>query len=154
MTLIVDDPRPVSERHRVGTNFSLGIVHRERKGRCVIAQEPIPQGAIIECAPALVIGIPEREHVDRISLTNYYFNLGRKGISEHAGDFPGCLALGITTLCNHSEMPNASCTLTALGDGHAFLLTALDAIEPGTEICIRYTETWFDVEPPVDPAGN
>jgi hypothetical protein len=120
----------------------------EGKGRCLVAGGAIPAGELIEVAPTLIIDRAERDHVDRTTLTDYYFNLGRTTARTDLHNFDGCLALGVATLCNHSPDPNAECVVLSTDEGFFFLLSSLRTIAQGEEICIRYRDPWFEYRPP------
>ena len=71
---------------------------------------------------------------------DYYFHWD----GDPNGEGRGALALGLLTLCNHAQPPNARVDRNY--DRHTLDLVALATIEPGEEVTIDYGCTlWFAV---------
>jgi len=137
------DPLPVGrgeERRRAGeSRGKVRIARDPRKGRCVVAVAPIAAGERIEAAPAVVFGDADCEAIDRTALGHYYF--WWDGDADGIGR--GAVALGITSLCNHSERPVAEVLRNY--EDETLDLVALEPIAPGTEVTIHYKcELWFE----------
>ncbi len=122
-----DSLRPVA-------NDKLEIRSDPAKGRGVFAVAPIAAGALIEAAPVIVVAAAECALLDRTILHDYYF--------AWDGEGRGAVALGLTSLCNHSRRPSAR-----VRRNHAqgtLDLIALAAIAAGEEVTIDYNcPLWF-----------
>lgn len=71
---------------------------------------------------------------------DYYFHWD----GDPDGEGRGALALGLVTLCNHSQPPNARVDRNY--DRDTLDLLAVAAIEPGEEVTIDYgCPLWFSV---------
>lgn len=88
-------------------------------GRGVFARTAIRRGTLLTSAPALVI------KNDPGDATDYVF--------EWDGESTA-IALGVLSLCNHSQNPNAE----VVTEKDEFHLMALRTIAPGEEILIDY----------------
>ena len=109
-----------------------------RKGRCLLAAEPIARGALIEAAPVVVFSAAAASLIDRTPLFDYYFRW--QGDIKEGGS--GAVAFGLVSLCNHSPEPNAA---VRPNDAGATLdLYAAADIAAGEEITIRYCSLWFE----------
>lgn len=107
----------------------------KHKGRGVFATEPIPVGTAIVTCPVVVYDDADAGRISKTKLGDYNFRFGERSSGS-------CLVLGVISLCNHADTPNAS--LTADEDALTMTLVASRAIAPGEEICIRYRRTlWF-----------
>jgi SET domain-containing protein len=118
--------------HRIEIRSSPG------RGRGVFAREPIASGTIIEAAPVIVLPAADCPMLDRTIIYDYYFHWD----GDPDGEGRGALALGLVTLCNHSNRPCAR-----VDRNHAQLTLSLIAtapIKPGEEVTIDYGCTlWF-----------
>jgi SET domain-containing protein len=123
--------RPVS-------NVSLEIRDDPAKGRGVFARAAIAAGTLIEAAPVIVVPAAECALLDRTILHDYYFRWD----GELGGEPRGAVALGLTSLCNHSRRPRARVRCNHVRN--TLDLVALTAIAPGDEITIDYNcRLWF-----------
>lgn len=108
-------------------------------GRGLFALTEIPAGALIERACTIEISRGQCPVLDAIQpLGDFYF--------EHPEDpQAGLMALGLMSLCNHSEQPNADIRFVAvLGLGWMAELAALAPISRHAEITYRYKcPLWF-----------
>jgi len=103
-------------------------VRRTRdRGRGVFARRPIPEGAVIERVPVLVLPAALLAPGGRRArLADYCFVWGRRTVA---------LALGFGSLYNHSRRPNACCDDQA---PETKVYRALRDIAQGEEITINY----------------
>src|SRR5690606_31276913 len=99
------------------------VKRTKQKGRGVFARTFIPQDAIIERVPVLVI---PSEDIESSDLANYAFVWGARTVA---------IALGFGSLYNHSYTPNAR-----YEDENPRVKTfiALRDIQPGEEITVNY----------------
>src|SRR5690348_16097147 len=81
------------------SNTCLEIRDDPAKGRGVFATAPIAAGALIESTPVIVVPATQCALLDQTILHDYYFDWDADG--------SGAVALGITSLCNHSRRPRA-----------------------------------------------
>ena len=107
----------------------------ENKGRGVFAKKHFLKGELIEKAPVILFTQEQIKLIDQTILYNYYF--------FWKTETDGVLALGLCSLCNHSENPNTVCVRKF--DEQVIELIALQDIEEGEEITHKYKEVWFDV---------
>jgi SET domain-containing protein len=109
------------------------------KGRGVFAVRAIAPGELLETAPAIALGAADTDALVGLTLDAYYF--------AHPEDAEGGLvALGLSTLVNHAESPNAETAFTRdEAGGWTVTLRALRRIGAGEEITRRYAcALWFD----------
>jgi SET domain-containing protein len=117
----------------------LVVMNIEGKGRGVFARREIPKGGLIERAPVLIIPDHHRAFADKTIIFQYVFMW-----EHHRRDAELCtggsgrtaIALGITSLVNHSDRPNAACHRRI--EAQEIELRAIRAIEAGDEIVISY----------------
>jgi hypothetical protein len=111
------------------------------RGRGLFATGPIPAGELIERCCSIPLTSPQCDALEGIlPLGDYYF--------RHPVDpEQGLLLLGLMSLANHSDEPNARIGFThAEGVGWIAELTATRAIAAGEEITHRYRcAPWFEV---------
>lgn len=137
------EPFPVHSAQRV----SLRVMSMGERGRGVVAEADIPAGVLIERSPVLVIPPGDRAAVDPTIIFTYVF-MWEKGTREedlyrHEGR--SAIALGYTSLLNHSYTPN--CDFVRHIDELAIDLVARQDIEAGEELTIDYQMTlWFTPE--------
>jgi len=111
------------------------------RGRGVVARADIRAGDLIESCPMLPIEDGHDEAFQESFLSGYVFEW-----DDHPFGFPYALALGMTSLCNHSAMANAEVEIFG-GDDPWLQLTAVTDIAEGEEVTIYYCdELWFTPE--------
>jgi len=110
------------------------------KGRGVVAERSIAEGEIIDCAFTIELGPADCEAITRSVVDHYYF------AHPESRDM-GLLVLGLASLANHAENPNAGVDWHhSPGIGWVGNLVALQPIAAGEEITRRYTCTpWFEI---------
>ena len=107
----------------------------KRKGRGLVATEAIPQGISIVTCPVIVYDDADAGRISKTRLGDYNFRFGERQNRS-------CIVLGVISLCNHAEVPNAEivCDEQEL----SVTLVSVRAISEGEEICIRYRRPlWF-----------
>ena len=139
-------------------------------GRGVFAKERIEKLEVIESAPVVIA------HVDTMSTLNEFCcSPGTRHIfMDYVFSFgPGKIAfpMGWAGIYNHDNEPNAfwdviseeplvgySREVDAPTDFNALIFRAKRVIEPGEEICTRYTpfadQLWFTSEDDIESAGH
>jgi uncharacterized protein len=125
----------------------LRIAQVGRRGRGVVADRRIEPGELVERSPVLVIPHADRAAVDGTIVFTYVFMWEHGTVEEdlyrHQGQ--AAIALGYTSLLNHSYAPN--CEFVRHIDELAIDLVALRDIEAGEELTIDYQMTlWFTPE--------
>ncbi len=109
-----------------GINGRIIVKNSPGRGRGVFALEDIAIGTLIESCPMLVFGPKHWPNVQEGPIAPYVFAWNRGS----------ALALGVTSLLNHSEHPNTEVVLKyELG---ASELWATRDIKRGEEIIIHY----------------
>ncbi len=130
-----------------GQRLPLRILQMGRRGRGVVAEADIPAGSLIERSPVLVIPHADRPAVDPTVVFTYVFMWEHGTVEEDLYKHQGraAIALGFTSLLNHSYTPN--CAFVRHIDDLAIDLVAARAIEAGEELTIDYQMTlWFTPE--------
>jgi hypothetical protein len=128
-----------------GLRVPLRIVDLGRRGRGVVAGRRIERGELVERSPVLIIPHEQRAALDPTNVGNYIFlwEPGTTGQDIYKQEGRAAIALGYTSLVNHSATPN--CAFTRYFDALVLDLVALRAIEPGEEITFDYGMTlWFE----------
>ncbi|MEO5375601.1 MAG: SET domain-containing protein-lysine N-methyltransferase [Alphaproteobacteria bacterium] len=114
------------------------------KGRGVLAGEDIAKGELIERSPVLIIPDADRAGIDPSIIFTYIFMWEHDTVEEDLYKHKGRagIALGYTSLLNHSYTPNADFVRHI---DHDYLdIVALRDIKTGEEITIDYQMTlWF-----------
>ena len=131
---------PVRSTDRV----PLRIATMGRRGRGVLADAPIGKGELVERSPVLVIPPHDRAATDGTIVFTYVFMWEHGTVEEDLYKHEGraAIALGFTSLLNHSHAPN--CFFVRHIDDLAIDLVAARAIEAGEELTIDYQMTlWF-----------
>lgn len=116
----------------------VGLTAIPGKGRGVVAAAAIDAGETIDIAPTIPLQAADCDLVERTPVGDYYF--------AHPDDPEGGLVvLGLASLCNHSDVPNAD--IRWRRDPAAGLVAELFALRPidaGEEIARRYAcAPWF-----------
>jgi SET domain-containing protein len=107
----------------------------EGKQRGVVASHAIPAGTEIVTCPVVTYDWTDAGRIEKTRLGDYNFRFGTRG--QRA-----CIVLGIISLCNHAESPNAEVVCREAEE--EMTLVAIRPIAAGEEICIRYRRTlWF-----------
>jgi SET domain-containing protein len=105
------------------------------KGRGLVATEDIPARAEIVTCPVIVYDDTDAGRISKTRLGDYNFRFGER-------QNRACIILGVISLCNHAEDPNAE--IVCDEDALTVTLVATRAICTGEEICIRYRRPlWF-----------
>jgi SET domain-containing protein len=115
-----------------------------RRGRGVVAERRIEPGELVERSPVLVIPDQDRTAVDSTVVFTYVFMWEHGTVEEDLYKHRGrsAIALGYTSLLNHSYTPN--CEFVRHIDDLMIDLVALRPIEAGEELTIDYQMTlWF-----------
>lgn len=111
----------------------------EGRGRGLFAVRAIRAGTLIHRACTIEIPAAQCPVLDRMQpLGDFYF--------QHPEDpEAGLMALGLMSLCNHADRPNADIVFVhEPGLGWLAELVALEPIRPGAEITYRYKcPLWF-----------
>lgn len=117
----------------------------QNRGRGVVALQDIKAGELIERSPVLLIPNKDRAAVDPTVIFTYVFMWEHGTIEEDLYKHEGraAIALGFTSLLNHSFTPNA--VFHRHIDGLMIDIIAARDIGSGEEITIDYQMTlWFD----------
>jgi uncharacterized protein len=126
-------------------NHWIGLHDFGDKGRGVVALCDIPLGTVIERCPVLIIPGKDRALTDRTIVFTYVY-MWEHGTTEqdlYKGTGRAAIALGLSSLLNHSYAPNA--TFIRRIDDLELELKAGRDIAAGEEITIDYQmELWFD----------
>lgn len=123
----------------------LRVVDFTAKGRGVVALQDIKKGDLIERSPVLIIPYKDRAAVDPTIIFTYVFMWEPGTIEQDLYKHEGraAIALGFTSLLNHSYTPNAN--FYRHFDELMIDIVALRNIDAGEEITIDYQMTlWFD----------
>jgi SET domain-containing protein len=105
------------------------------KQRGVVATQPIPARTAIVTCPVIIYDWTDAGRIEKTRLAEYNFRFGARG--QRA-----CIVLGVISLCNHAESPNAEVVCHEAEE--EMTLVAIRPIAAGEEICIKYRRTlWF-----------
>jgi SET domain-containing protein len=140
---ILNEAMPV----RSGDRAPLRVATMGRRGRGIVAEDRIAEGELVERSPVLVIPHADRAAADATIAFTYVFMWEHGTVEEDLYRHEGraAIALGFTSLLNHSYTPN--CEFIRHIDDLVIDLVALRAIEPGEELTIDYQMTlWFTPE--------
>ncbi len=137
------EPLPVHASQRA----PLRIASMGRRGRGVVADRRIEEGQLVERSRVLVTPHAARAAADGTVVFTYVFMWEHGTMEEDLYKHEGraAIALGFTSLLNHSYTPN--CAFTRHIDDLLIDLVALRAIDAGEELTIDYQMTlWFTPE--------
>ncbi len=117
----------------------------EREGRGLFATAPIASETLLMEAPLLLIPASERAALQSTIVDDYVYEWDEHGTAA--------LVLGVSSMCNHDDDPNAF--LWLVPDRLTAQLFALRDIFEGEEITVSYraeegsedAPLWFDVRP-------
>ncbi len=132
---------------RSSQRLPLRVLQMGQRGRGVVAEADIPAGTLIERSPVLVIPPGDRAAVDPTIVFTYVFMWEHDTTEEdlYRHDGRAGIALGYTSLLNHSYTPN--CDFVRHIDELAIDLIAHRDIAAGEELTIDYQMTlWFTPE--------
>lgn len=110
------------------------------KGRGLRAVEQLAAGEVIDCAATIALSSPDCDAIETTAIGDYYF-------AHPNDDQEGLVILGLASLCNHADRPNAEVRWRH-EDGLGWIaeLVALCAIGTGEEITRRYhCRPWFQI---------
>ncbi len=114
----------------------MAVVEMPGKGRGVIARRPIAADTLLEVAPVLPYSRADRPKRSSV-LAHYPFQWDSPPHIE-------CIALGLTSLLNHSNEPN--CWVESDVEGGVMRLRSKVDIAAGEELTHNYgVDPWFDV---------
>lgn len=119
---------------------SIRPAHIPGKGRGLVASQPIAAGDVVDRSTTIPLSAADCDLMENSAVGDYYF--------AHPEDVEaGLVVLGLTSLCNHSEMPNAELRWQRdEGIGWIAELYALRPIAAGEEVTRRYRcPPWFNV---------
>jgi hypothetical protein len=125
----------------------LRIARMGNRGRGVVADAHIGRGQLVERSPVLIIPQADRAATDGTVVFTYVFMWEHGSLEEDLYQHQGraAIALGFTSLLNHSYSPN--CEFIRHIDELVIDLVALRDIEAGEELTIDYQMTlWFTPE--------
>jgi uncharacterized protein len=139
----IDHP-PVGDVVRYSNNW-IGVRGFGDKGRGIVALRDIPADTVIERCPVLIIPESDRPKTDQTVVFTYVY-MWEQGTTEqdlYTGTGRAAIALGLSSLLNHSYDPNA--IFIRQIDDLELELRSHRAIAAGEEITIDYQMTlWFD----------
>lgn len=131
----------------------------EGRGRHIVCRAFIPSGKIIARVPVIVVPQEEVNLLRRTLLFNYVFEWDPQERYRRTGDLVQCdgrygqgVALGLISLCNHSETPNSDYEFDY--ENNVILWRAVRDIAPGEEVTLHYkVPIWFEMldEPAAEP---
>ncbi|MDR3516322.1 MAG: SET domain-containing protein-lysine N-methyltransferase [Azospirillaceae bacterium] len=144
---LVPTPLEAEHHYRIFKPFRAGIGSAEfpGKGRGVVALVDLPADTLLERCPVLIIPDRDRQAVDPTIVFTYVFmwehGTTEQDLYQHRGR--AAIALGLTSLLNHSYTPNARFVRHI--DERILEIWSETAIRAGDEITIDYQmDLWFD----------
>ena len=108
-----------------------------KKGRGIVATTMIAKETAIEVSPSVSFSAAQRDVIDKTDLQKYYFVIPSE--YEKNPKVNGHIVFGLSSLCNHSDTPNAYINWVKDEMGLWAHLIALQDIQPGDEVCLYYT---------------
>ncbi len=146
---VIGDPLDTERASSVAqyANAWIGIKHFDGKGRGVVALCDIPAGMVIERCPVLIIPAHDRAKTDETVVFTYVY-MWEHGTTEqdlYTGKGRAGIALGLSSLLNHSYEPNA--TFVRMIDSLELELRTSKPVAAGAEITIDYQmKLWFEMD--------
>jgi SET domain-containing protein len=123
----------------------IGVKSLDNKGRGIVALRDIPVGTVIERCPVLIIPAKDRIKTDKTIVFTYVY-MWEHGTTEqdlYNASGRAAVALGLSSLLNHSYSPNAN-FIRHIDELELELRSCRD-ISAGEEITIDYQmKLWFD----------
>ncbi len=123
----------------------IGVRHYPGRGRGVVALRDMPANSLIERCPVLIIPAQDRSLTDRTIVFTYVYMWEHKTVEQdlYRGEGRAAIALGLSSLLNHSFEPNA--TFIRHIDQLELELRSIRRIAAGEEVTIDYQmDLWFD----------
>jgi SET domain-containing protein len=123
----------------------IAVKYFGKKGRGIVAVADIPQDALIERSPVLIIPPKDRGTTDKTIVFTYVFMWEHETVEQdlYKSEGRAAIALGLTSLLNHSYEPNAAFIRHI--DALEIEIRALRLIRAGEEVTIDYQmDLWFD----------
>lgn len=108
-----------------------------KKCRGIVATKMIAKETEIEVSPTVSFSAAQRDIIDKTELQKYYFVIHSE--YETNPKVGGHIVFGLSSLCNHSETPNAYINWVKDEMGLWAHLIALQDIQAGDEVCLYYT---------------
>jgi len=108
-----------------------------QKGRGIVATKLITQETLIEVAPAGSFPAEQWQLMSQTELFKYCFVIPTE--YEKSPQMGGYIVFGFSSLCNHSETPNAYIKWVKNEMGLWAYLIALKDIQPEEEVFLFYT---------------
>ncbi|MDZ4723005.1 MAG: SET domain-containing protein-lysine N-methyltransferase [candidate division Zixibacteria bacterium] len=110
----------------------------EKLGRGVFATEAIAEGHILESVPTAFLSADQRGIIKSTVVFQYCFV--EPDSYKTRGENNAYLVFGLSSLCNHSDQPNASMKWEKRETGMWASLVASRDIAVGDEITLFYTD--------------
>ncbi|MDY6805100.1 MAG: SET domain-containing protein-lysine N-methyltransferase [Cyanobacteriota bacterium] len=108
-----------------------------KKGRGIAATKLIPKETIIEVAPVGSFPAEEMALINKTEVFKYYFVIPSE--YEKSQNVGGHIVFGLSSLCNHSQTPNAYINWVKNEIGLWAHLIASKDIKAGEEVFLLYT---------------
>jgi SET domain-containing protein len=108
-----------------------------KKGRGIVATKPISKDTVIEVAPVGSFPAAQRPLMSNTEVFEYYFVILAE--YEKSKNVGGHIVFGLSSLCNHSETPNAHIQWVKDEIGLWAHLIATKDIQPEEEVFVFYT---------------
>jgi uncharacterized protein len=123
----------------------LKVQYFPKKGRGVVATSFIPEDTLIERCPVLIIPPEHRHRTDPSIIFTYVFMWEPHTTEQdlYKGTGRAAIALGLTSLLNHSYTPNLR--FIRHFDELELEIRSVRCVDPGEELTIDYQmRLWFD----------
>ncbi len=113
------------------------VIRIPKKGRGVVAKQLLSKGTLIESAPASSFSAEQWKPIKKTDIFKYCFVIPSEyGDKQNVN---GHIVFGLSSLCNHSETPNAYVKWLKDEIGLWAHLIALTDIQPDEEVLVYYT---------------